>query len=189
MKRICLSCLFILWMLTSGAGHVFSKGSDFRNIRIVSAGLSLNYNYSYIGSRSIVIPPVNSYAEIGLHEFVTAGPYMSYSKWDYHEQQSRSFLNLGVRGSYHFSPMINDLLDGSIDQNQIDFYAAILSGIEFRKYGTGEGLGPAGFRDNARLFVGPVAGVRFYFSENLAVFSEVGRGALGAMTVGLSVRL
>ncbi len=188
MKRIGILCLFIFWMFTSGAGHVFSRGSDFRNIRIVSAGLSLNYNYGYIGSRSLVIPPVNSYAEIGLHEFVTAGPYVSYSKWDY-PLQSRSFLNLGVRGSYHFSPMINDLLDGSIDEDQIDFYAAVLSGIEFRKYGTGEGLDRAGFRDNTRLFVGPVAGVRFYFSDDLAVFSEVGRGALGAMTVGLSVRL
>ncbi len=180
--------LALFTILSSTAPVARSQGTDFRNAVIFSAGLSLNYSYGYIGSRSLRMPPVNASMEFGIHEFVTVGPFAAYSSWTY-PTRTRSFINVGARGSFHFSPLLNDLLDGSIDENQIDFYASMLSGIEFRRYGASSDEGISGYFDNTRVFLGPVAGVRFYFSDNIGVFSEVGRGALGAVTVGVSVSM
>ncbi len=186
MKRIFV--VLIVVMMMSPAMEAQGRGSDFSNAYILSAGLSLNYSYSYIGSRSIRIPPAQAYFEAGFHEYVTAGPFVGFSRWSYPER-TRSFLNMGLRGSFHFSPLLNDLLDGSLNEQQIDLYAALLSGVELRQYGAGEGEGISGFTDNARIFIGPVAGLRFYFTDDLAVYSEIGRGALGVVSVGISMRL
>ncbi len=188
MRNTLISVLALIALLTLNSPEARPQGTDFSNARIFSAGFSLNYSYGYIGSRSIRIPPVNASLEIGIHEFVTVGPFVAYSSWSY-PARTRSFVNAGVRGSFHFSPLLNDLLDGSIDENQIDFYASMLSGLEFRQYGASSDEGISGFIDNTRLFLGPVAGVRFYFADNFGVFSEVGRGALGAITVGVSLNL
>ncbi len=161
--------------------------SNFRNTSIINAGASLNYSYSYLGSRSVRIPPAVVFFEMGVHDYVTIGPYAAFSRWSYPDRV-RSFMNLGMRGSFHFSPYLNDLLDGTLNEDQIDFYVSMISGLEFRNYGASNTEGVSGFTDNIRFFVGPVAGVRFYFTDELAVFSEVGRGALGAVTVGLAMR-
>ncbi len=180
-------CFFIVLISFPFTG-TYARGSDFSDVQIVNAGFSLNYNYGYIGSRSINIPPFLAYLEIGVHEFVTAGPFAAYSRWNY-PARTRSFMSLGIRGSFHLSPLINDLTDGSIDERQIDIYASMISGIELRHYGASDTERASDYIDNTRFFLGPVAGVRYYFTDELGVFSEIGRGALGAVTVGMSLRL
>ncbi len=179
--------IFIVLMAFPFNGS-YARGSDFSNVKLISAGVSINYNYGYIGSRSMLIPPSVAYFEVGVHEFITIGPFAAYSRWSY-PTRTRSFVNLGVRGSFHLSPLINDLLDGSIDERKIDFYASMISGIELRQYGASDTESVSDFLNNTRFFLGPVAGVRYYFTDQLGVFSEVGRGALGAFTVGMSMRL
>ncbi len=185
--------LLIAWVLFIGlyifpSQSAMAQGSNFRNARIFNAGFSLNYTYSYLGSRSLNVPPMVAFLEVGIHQYITAGPYAAYSKWTYPER-TRSFLGLGARGSFHLTPFINDLIDGGINEKDIDFYASMISGFEFRQYGGSPDHSVSGFFDNIGLFIGPVAGVRYYFSDDLAVFSELGRGALGSVTVGLSVNL
>ena len=182
----------IAWILVVGfymlPARAVAQGSDFSNARIFNAGFSLNYSYSYLGSRSLNVPPMVAFFEVGVHQYITVGPYAAYSKWTYPER-TRSFMGVGARGSFHLTPFINDLIDGNINEGEIDFYASMISGIEFRQYGAAPDHPVSDFFDNIGLFLGPVAGVRYYFSDDVAVFSEIGRGALGAVSVGLSVNL
>ncbi len=187
-KFLLVTCVLLVGLNTFSSHTAMAQGSDFRNARIFNAGFSLNYTYSYIGDRSLEFPPMVAYFELGIHQYITAGPYAAYSRWTYPER-SRSFLGMGARGSFHLTPFINDLIDGNINEREIDFYASMITGLEFRQYGAGRDHASSGFFDNIGLFIGPVAGVRYYFSNDLAVFSEVGRGALGAVSVGLSVNL
>lgn len=185
--------LLIAWGLFIGLSifpshETLAQGSNFTNAKIFNAGFSLNYTYSYLGDRSLNVPPIVAFAEVGIHQYITAGPYVAYSKWTYPER-TRSFLSFGARGSFHLTPFINDLIDGGINERDIDFYASMISGFELRQYSASTDHPSSAFFDNIGLFIGPVAGVRYYFSDDLAVFSEVGRGALGAVSVGLSIHL
>lgn len=165
-----------------------AQGADFSNARLFGAGFSASYRYDYGTSRSLNIPPAMAYLEVGVHQYITIGPFAAFSRWSYPTRQ-QSFLSLGARGSFHLSPLFNDLLDGSIDEQKIDFYVSMLSGFELRQYGADDIHPVSRFMDNAKLFFGPLLGVRYYFSDDAAIFSEIGRGALGALTIGVSFKL
>lgn len=189
-KYLLIAWGFFIGLFIFPSQTIMAQGGNFSNARVFNAGLSLNYSYDYIGSRSLRVPPMVAFFEVGIHQYITAGPYLAYSKWIYSEpERTRSFLGLGARGSFHLTPFLNDLIDGSINEEEFDFYVSMISGFEFRQYGSYTEHPVSDFFDNIRLFIGPVAGVRYYFSDDLAVFSEVGRGALGAVGVGLSVNL
>lgn len=185
MRSVMMAGILLMFIPTPA---VKAQGSDFSDARLFGIGASMGYRYDYGTSRSLSIPPAMAYFEIGIHEYITAGPFAAFSRWSY-PTRSRSFMSLGARGSFHLSPFFNDLLDGSIDVDKIDFYASMLSGIAFRQYGAYDTQPATRFLDDARFFIGPVAGVRYYFSDDFAIFSEIGWGALGVLTVGVSFRM
>lgn len=185
--HIVLFFMFIGLLLVTPT-RTYANGTDFREARIVGGGLSLNYTYGYVGSRSLRVPPVVAYVEIGVHERVTVGPFFGYSRWSY-PARTRTFVNAGARASFHLSPFLNEVLDVNIDENEFDIYAAMFSGFELRSYGPSDETAATDFFDNTRLFLGPVAGLRYNFSDNIGLFSEMGRGALGALTIGISLHL
>ncbi|MFO7874557.1 MAG: hypothetical protein R6U62_08740 [Bacteroidales bacterium] len=186
-RYIVLFFMFIGLLLFTPA-RTYGDGSDFREARIVGGGLSLNYTYGYVGSRSLRVPPVVAYVEIGVHERITVGPFFGYSRWSY-PARTHSFVNVGGRASFHLSPFLNEVLDANIDVNEFDIYAAMFSGLELRIHGPSAEDNSGSYIDNTRLFLGPVAGLRYNFSDNIGVFSEMGRGALGALTIGISLHL
>lgn len=180
--------VLIVFLGIVGGNNVFARGSDFSDAKILGAGFSLSYSYEYPFGRSLSIPPLVAYLEMGMHEYVTVGPFVAFSRWDYSDR-SRSFLTVGGRGSFHLTPFINDWFDAAIDERQWDIYGAMASGLNFRHYGAFEHQDESGFGRNIRFFLGPIVGARYYLAEETAVYSELGVGPLGALTVGVSVNL
>ncbi len=186
MRTLMVVLLVILGI--TGGKNVFARGADFSNTDIFGVGLSLSYSYGYSASRSISIPPMIAYYETGVHQYITVGPFAAFSSWDYRDRQ-RSFITLGGRGSFHLTPYINDWFDAAIDESQWDIYVAMASGFDLRSYGAYDDVDASGFGQNVRFFLGPFAGARYYVSDNLAVYSEIGLGPMGALSAGVSWEL
>ncbi|MFO7999212.1 MAG: hypothetical protein R6U86_09560 [Bacteroidales bacterium] len=176
----------------ASSGQDTPAGVDYSNVRLFGAGISLgSYGYGWAGSRSISFPPVSAYFEMGIHEYITVGPFLGFNRWNYRYTNwnySWTFIHGGLRGSFHYTSILNELLDGDIDESKLDLYITLMAGLQLRNYSSSS----SGFGDHydnqIRLFLGPVAGIRYYFTDNLAVFAEGGYGSLGALSFGLSVR-
>lgn len=169
----------------------------YRNSNIFGAGLSLGYyNYGYIGSRSIGFLPVFAYVETGLLDNITAGPFIGFGRWNYRYtgfaqpyNYSWSFTDVGARGSLHLSGFINDTFDADIDENRTDWYFTVILGLEYRRYSTETADLDDNYSNSIHLLFGPLAGVRYYFTDYFAGFVEAGRGSLGVLSLGLSLKL
>ncbi len=155
------------------------------------------YSYGYAGARTLSFPPLTAFYEMGIHEKITVGPFVSYAQWSYdylsvgnNYGYSWSFLQIGGRGSYHLTSLINDWFDAEIDESQWDIYATLLVGFEFRSFSYDDDFDDALDYDNDwRLFVGPLAGTRYFLNERFALFLEAGRGSLGAFTFGVTYNM
>lgn len=183
--------LFLVFQ-NPAAGQSAGGTVDYSNVKIFGAGISVgSYGYGWAGTRSISIPPVSAYVEIGLHEYITAGPFVGFNRWNYRYTNwsyAWTFIHAGLRGSFHYTGILNELIDGDIDETKLDLYVTLMGGLQLRNYSSTS----AGFTDHysnqVRVFLGPVAGARYYFADNIAVFLEGGYGSLGALTGGLSFR-
>ncbi len=189
-----LLVFFLFSHIGSTTGNTLSDDPvttfDYSGTSLVGGGLSLGYyNYGFSGSRSVSVPPLNAYYEFGFHEFITGGPFAGYGRWDYGYQTSNytwSFTHLGARGSFHVTRFLNEVFDNDIDEEKIDWYITIMSGIEVRSYNST--VYPDLYDNRMRIFFGPIAGIRYYLGNNFAIYFEGGRGALGALSFGISTR-
>ena len=180
--------MMLIMCVMAQVNPVQAQGSDFSDARILGGGFSLSYGYDYPFGRDLSIPPMIAYLEMGMHEFVTVGPFIAFSRWEYRDRM-RSFMTIGGRGSFHLTPLINDWFDATIDEREWDFYGSMATGFGFRRYGASDYDDESGFFRNVRFFIGPVVGARYYLADPVAVYAEMGVGPLGALTVGVSVDL
>lgn len=167
-----------------------TQDQDFTGTVLFGAGLYLGYyGYDFLGTRSVSFPPMTAYLEYGFHEFITAGPFVGFGRWDYRYSSSDfawSFYHFGGRGSFHLTNLINEVLGSEIDASKIDLYLTVTTGIEIRNYSSA--TFPDLYDNSWRIFLGPNFGFRYYLTDNLGLYLEGGRGALGALSFGLSVK-
>lgn len=165
---------------------------DYNGTILAGAGISLGYyNYGYLGTRSIGVPPINGFVEYGIHEFITVGAFAGFARYSYDYtfgDYTWTFVNFGPRGSVHITRFFNEVFDQDIDEEKIDWYVSLLAGLELRSYSSDfDGL--LNDTDNdVDLILGPVTGVRYYINDNFAIYAEGGRGSFGWLTFGLSVK-
>jgi len=157
--------------------------------KIFLAGISFGYyGYGLAGSRSLSLPPLTAAFEVGIHEYISVGPYVGYMSWDYRNlgfNYGWDFLAVGARGSFHYVPLINEALDLSLNEEKLDFYITLLLGLEFQTYN-----GPDGVLSNANstnFILGPVLGFKYKFNDKFGAYFEGGRGAFGYGTIGVAI--
>jgi hypothetical protein len=196
MKRITIflfAIMFAFHLSASNAGVLQKdtiRSSGYNGVSLLGGGLFIGYyGYGFFGTRSLSIPPLNAYYELGVHEYVTLGPFVGIGRWDYryiNSDYTWTFYHLGARGSFHLSNIINEVLDASIDEDKIDWYISVLSGVEIRNFSSQ--AFPELYDNSIRIFFGPITGVRYYLGNNFAVYAEGGRGALGVLSFGVSLK-
>ncbi|MFW5821526.1 MAG: hypothetical protein ACOCWA_09555 [Bacteroidota bacterium] len=198
MKKICvLSLVFVLSLFSVklSAQEDQADKMSYKDQNLFGVGISLGYySYGYLGSRSIGIPPLSAYYETGIHDYITAGPFLGVARWSYRYstndyRYSWTFINVGARGSFHITGFMNEILGLEIDEEKIDWYLTLLAGMEFRNYSSNTGFDENTYSNTSRFFIGPSTGVRYYLSDSFAIFAEGGYGALGAFTLGASFKL
>ncbi len=192
-KQFVLLWALALILISAPLSKASAQGEsvDYSEVKIAGAGFSLGYySYGSLGSRSMSIPPLNVYYEMGFHEYITAGPFLGFARWGYSYSgyaYNWSIMHVGGRASFHATSFINDIFDGSMDESKLDWYITLMAGLELRRYSGDIFTGSSS--NSSRLFLGPVAGVRYYINDNIAVYFEGGRGALGTATFGISTKL
>ncbi len=170
---------------------------DYSEMNLFGGGVSFGYyNYGFVGSRSLSLPPVNAYFEFGLHEYLTGGPFIGFARWNYDHSFAATnvsyhwnFFNVGARASFHLTGIFNELFDSDVDEKRIDWYVSLMSGLELRYFSTTSEVFEDEYDDRTKLFFGPISGIRYYLGDNFALYLEGGRGALGLFTFGVSTRL
>ena len=183
-----LTCCILMGMQTVFAQKkAYEQGDLF-----IHAGTSLGYyGYGLAGNRSGAFIPVTASVEKGIHESISVGPYIGYASWKYRNygyDYRWNFTSVGVRGTYHAVPVINEALGTSINEEKLDLYGTLLLGLEFRTFsGSDEFSGSNA--NSTNLFIGPVLGAKYKFNDKVGIYFEGGRGAFGFGTLGVSINL
>lgn len=150
--------------------------------KMLSAGVGLS-SY-YYGN------PIGLSYESGINENISIGVQLDYNSGStndyYYSSRNRwgySAYYLGARGSYHLNRIL-----GIRDKN-VDLYTGI--GLGYRRfkwdddYGYGNGYG---YSYNSGLFFNYFVGGKYYFTEKIGAFVELGYTGISSSRVGLSVK-
>ena len=151
--------------------------------KMLNLGIGLS---SYINGAN----PIGLSYESGISEDISVGAQLDYSSGTandyYYSSRNRwgySAYYLGARGSYHFNRVL-----GIRDEN-IDLYAGV--GLGYRRfkwdddYGYGNGYG---YSYNSGLYFNYFVGGKYYFTEKIGAFVELGYTGISSSRVGLSVK-
>jgi hypothetical protein len=165
-------------------GVVYQKGDN-----LFSPGIGLGYyGYGLLGNQTFSLPALTANYEIGVHDYFGVGPYVGYKSYRYsylNDDYGFNIIAFGARGSFHFSTLLKEELDVDIDDSKWDLYILANFGFEVFTY-----TGNSNFEGDVDVvFLRPALGVRYYFSENFAMFGEGGRGALSYLTLGLTLKM
>ncbi|MDH6342959.1 hypothetical protein M2480_002015 [Parabacteroides sp. PFB2-12] len=169
MKKVFLAFALLLATLTVQAQDVFSKGSNNVNV-----GIGLGGNYFPIEAsyehciKDNLIKGENGSIGIGGY-FAWYGDSEKYGgvKWNYNH------FVFGVRGAFHYQFV-----------EKLDTYAGLMVGYNVASSSYDGETSVSGSADNVFL-PGLYAGARYYFSPNVAVYSELGYGA-AYLSAGIS---
>jgi hypothetical protein len=174
MKKVILMAAMILMTGMAGLAQNFEKSSHAINI-----GLGIGNTGSFGSYYSGFLPSASASYEYGIVEIpmgsemtgiIGAGGYMgwSLSKYAYDTYGDDYYLStdfiIAVRGNYHF-----------IFHDQFDPYAGIAIGadIQTAKW-KGDSNDPGADFAETTPYAGAYAGARWYFTDNFAVYAEVG---------------
>jgi hypothetical protein len=194
MKKISIAFIIIpALLLNVGAQETGNRNAYFKDSKTISAGLNFGYwNYGY-GTRTGFSLPFKGSFEYGIHEYFGLGGFIGYASWHYDDfwggtdyKYTVSFLSIGVLGSLHYAPLLNEHLDMGIDLKEIDLYFSLLLGIENQFFNSNYEYANRFYDDDTEPFFGPVIGVKYMFSPNLGAYFETGYGLYGAFGLGVS---
>lgn len=185
MKKLTILLITTISILSFDVNaQVYQKGDNLFN-----PGIGLGYyGYGLAGNQTFSLPALTANYELGVHEYFGIGPYVGYKSWRYSYLNSEYGFNIiafGARGSFHYSTLLKEELDVDIDDSKWDLYFLANFGFEVLTY-----TGDTNFEGEVDfVFLRPALGVRYYLSENFAVFGEGGRGTLSYLTLGITLKM
>ena len=161
------------------ASYSFGQGRYAKGDVLLNAGVGLGYYYA--GGVPLLLS-----AEFAVNDVFSVGPYLGYTSYNYNwgwggYKWRYTFLDIGVRGSYHF----NELFE--IQNEQVDVYGGAFLGFLISSY-SGDTI--TGYEDpySGGLRLGIHAGARYFFSEKVAGYGEVGYG-VAPLALGVTFKL
>lgn len=126
--------------------------------------------------------PIGGSFEHGITKDISVGAFFDYLSWSdtyFGSKYSWRTLYFGARGSYH----VNELL--ALDNDKLDIYGG--AGLGFQTSSSGDALGTGYVGRSNNLFLNFHAGARYYFSNNLGGFAELGYG-VATLKLGLALK-
>lgn len=174
LKFLCVIILVFSASFASGQAR-YDKG-DF----LLNAGIGLGYYYA--GGVPLLVS-----GEWAVNDVFTVGPYLGYTSYSYrygffgsNYNYRYTFFDLGVRGSYHFSELFE------IRDEKIDVYGGAFLGFVVSNY-SGDDF--SGYDDPyaGGLRLGIHVGARYFFSEKVAGYGELGYG-IAPLSLGVTFK-
>lgn len=172
MKKLgVLLCALIVTVAANAQNGAYNQGDKLLNV-----GIGLNSYYS--GGI-----PFGASFEYGFTEDISAGANVDYFSHKYKgwgDDWKFSALYIGARGSYHFNNLLN------INNDKVDVYAGL--GLGYRIFNwDNDDFNDAGFASKygSGVYFGIHAGGKYYFTDNIGAFVEL--GAIGATNARIGV--
>lgn len=170
MKKIILSVLVLTAVVTVSAQNgAYSKGDKLLNI-----GVGANSYYS--GGI-----PLGASLEFGVTDDISVGVNADYLSHKYNAVSSYKFtaLYLGARGSYHFNNLLN------INNDKVDLYGGLTLGYRVFSWKDNYSNNLLDNSYGSGVYLGGFVGGKYYFSDNVGAFLEL--GAIGSTNARLGV--
>ena len=169
MKKIIIAVALMLGMSTMNA-QSFEKGTS-----VIQLGAAVGSDFGL---------PLGASYEYGVSDKIGVGVYAGYASKEfsvgYGGDYKVTYTLAGVRGNYHF-----------YTEDKIDAYGGVLLGYNSAslKYTNGAPNYPGYVAPSygGAVFGGQV-GARYYFTDSLAAFAELGYG-IGYLNIGLAYKL
>ncbi|MEO0471557.1 MAG: hypothetical protein AAF206_18145 [Bacteroidota bacterium] len=135
--------------------------------------------------------PLSVSGEYAVSDLIGVGPFVGFARYGYSTGFSSynwTFINFGARGDLHYLRLLNELLDKEATSDKLDLYATLMLGFQTASF-SGDAGSPllGGFGNRATL--GLAAGGRYYFTDKIAVFAEVGSLVFSALQAGVTIKL
>lgn len=158
-----------LLVLNSNA-NAQEKGS-----RVLGVGIGLNSYYS--GGI-----PLGAYLEFPVADNITVGPMVDFLSHNYAAGYKFTSIYIGGRGSYH----VNEIL--KINNDKLDIYGGLALGYRSFKWSDSAFSGLSGSYGSG-VYYGLFIGGRYYFTDSLAGFVELGATGSSNLRIGVNVKL
>lgn len=190
MKKIILAATVFLMALSIQAQDL--PEDSFRgNSQFLQPGISLGYyGYGFTGSRTGFSIPLSLVYEKDFGNNLSGGGFAGYARYAYQGtsdyKYSWTFMNFGIRASYHYIPFLNDALDMDIDSEKYDFYLTLMLFFENRSFNATDDYYEGRYDNKTTGGLGSVAGFRYHLSDSWSLFFEGGRGTFGYGTFGVT---
>ena len=175
MKKIQFIFLLALGLLAgtqSFAQLSIDKGTKFINLGIGVGGYGGTSGIAFGGS-----------ADFGVAPNITVGGQVAYRSFNYGYigvNDKINYLYFAARGSYHFNQLLN------LSTDKVDLYAGIGIGYESVSYSASFGTGFSTF--GSGIYVPIHLGGRYFFSEKVGAFAELGAG-VSPLMLGVTFKL
>ena len=208
MKKFVLLLLVYLVITTSAqaqsrqSAYAKEKAYEQKDI-LLTAGASFGYSGFY-GTYTSASVPIIVAVEYAFLKYVSIGGFVGYQSYSYTDTYQEalppytnvnysyvySAISLGLKGSFHVLPYLNDRFKTGIDDSRMDAYLTAYVGASFHSYREVTSTGYTGYDKLVpRYIVGPGAGFRYMFIDRFGAFAEAGVGAVGFTTVGVVYKL
>lgn len=175
-KLLCVIVIVFSATLASGQAR-YDKG-DF----LLNAGFGLGYYYA--GGVPLLLS-----GEWAVNDVITVGPYLGYTSYNrrygFFGNQYRfkySFLDLGVKGSYHFSELFE------IRDEKVDVYGGVFLGFLISNYSVNNDFDAYDDPYDGGVRLGIHIGARYFFSDKVAGYGELGYG-IAPLALGVTFKL
>lgn len=187
MKRIILLATLLVTVSFSSFSQGFEgKGDIYLNLGV---GLvdNIGNGYSFPLNNKVELPAFNANVDIGIHKWITVGPYLSYKtrsfkggnnhwidgRWS--NKVNESWFYFGARATFKITPFLNEAANMNLPE-ELDLYAGVLAGMNF--YHKRTSSADADFSDytvtttNAHAAL-LAAGARYFFTPAFGAYLEV----------------
>ncbi len=169
----------LLGLLLIGAVFIFNTpnaNAQFKNgDKLLNLGLGLNSYYS--GGI-----PLGASLEVGITDEISVGGGASFLSHTYFGNDKFTAIYIGGRGSYH----VNEIL--KLNNEKMDLYAGAALGYRSFSWSNDYIGGSLGGSYGSGIYFGGFIGGRYYFSEKMGAFLELGAGGSSNANVGVTFK-
>ncbi|HOY41674.1 MAG TPA: hypothetical protein PLX60_07425 [Chitinophagales bacterium] len=131
-------------------------------------------------------PGVTVNFDYAVHSYASVGGYIGFGGGGVAAGGGKikgAYIGIGARGVFHIYQLISDKAGTKVDPGKLDFYFPFHVGATILIPGKN-----TGGKTTAGATVGGGLGVRYYFTKNLGIVSEVGWLELALFKVGFSFK-
>jgi len=183
-KVLLFATIFAFGVLSlSAQTSTFDKGT-----KVLNLGIGLGGNYYSAWSGSSHTPLLAASFDVSILDEVLdkgsigVGGYLGFqsAKYDYNGSYGwkQTSILIGPRGTFHYP-----LLD------KLDTYAGLLLGYHIVKWTYTGNWGVINQDNSANaLYFSGFIGARYYFTNNIGAYLELGSGSLGLANIGIAIK-